>query len=151
VLTLCRKGTTATQHAGAILLQPRANQDARASCSSLGETLLPVAGSHFFSDITALLSYLAYEGAYPKSQEYWIASSKQLVCQTIDGNAKVSDTPCTKILPALCSQSAPYAPAGAQVCSSRLCLCINLLIRTSQVNNPTWDITLLAQDLTFTG
>ncbi|EIN11150.1 alpha/beta-hydrolase [Punctularia strigosozonata HHB-11173 SS5] len=125
---------TAPDHSGAILLEPRNNRAAVSSCEALGETLLVPNGTFFKSDVNSLLSYLNFEGLFPTSQEFWIATkSGGGSCQTISKGADIRDTSCERVLPALCSQSAPFRPSG------------------DQDKDPRFELTISAQDLTVTG
>ncbi|KAI0262433.1 alpha/beta-hydrolase [Gloeopeniophorella convolvens] len=123
----------ATDHSGAILIEPRSNKAAASACGVLSETLLPPNGSHFTSDFSSLLSYLSFEGKFPDDQEFWIASTSRGICQVITKGARVRSSSCNRILPALCSQSAPFRPASNQDKSSK------------------WEVTISAKDLTVTG
>ncbi|EIN14742.1 carboxylesterase from carbohydrate esterase [Punctularia strigosozonata HHB-11173 SS5] len=125
--------TSATEHAGAILLEPRSGQAAVQSCAALSESLLSANGLHFFSDIASLLAYLSFQGRYPAEQEYWIAPASANTCTTITGGAKVKNSSCQRVLPVLCSQSAPYRVASLQD------------------QDPRWRLSVGAEDLTVTG
>ena len=117
ITNIINEGTTASEHKSAILLDPQSGFEAESTCAKLGETLLQVNGSHFSSDITSTISYLNYVGEFKKGQEFWIdsSSSPRELCRTITNDAKLAFSSCARSLPVLCSQSAPFRPAGNQV------------------------------------
>ncbi|EIW80191.1 cholinesterase [Coniophora puteana RWD-64-598 SS2] len=106
--------TTAPDHNGTILLStPLTNANALAACTQLNEPLLQTNGTYFASDMSYLLSYLAYLGDSSATQQYWVATNASITageCAVISQNAGVQSASCDETLPAFCAQSAPYEP-----------------------------------------
>ncbi|PPR03313.1 hypothetical protein CVT26_007787 [Gymnopilus dilepis] len=100
----------ASQHNGTILVsKPTTNVQAVAACKQLNEVLLPTEGIHFSSDINSLMSYLAFRNGSPQ-QKFWVASRQTHLCSAISLKGGIQSVGCDSLLPAFCSQSAPFRP-----------------------------------------
>ncbi|TFK25421.1 cholinesterase [Coprinopsis marcescibilis] len=98
---------TTFEHNGSIVLdRVFSNDQAIQACQKLNESLLPVTGIYFESDIRLLLSYLAHQGHDPR-QGFWVGSSRN-ICSAISLRDGIHWVPCDTRLKGLCSQSAPY-------------------------------------------
>lgn len=110
--------TKAPEHKGAILLKAQTHAQAVASCDALGETLLVPSGAHFSSDIRAQLAFLAFKKQFPAGQQFWVSAAGK-ACRSIDALGLVLPSACSRKLPALCSQSAPFRSTDNQDTSER--------------------------------
>ncbi|KAN0105826.1 cholinesterase [Hyaloscypha variabilis] len=100
---------------GVILLSPRSGNAAASACATLGEQLWsPELNT---SSIQANLDYLTSQGKYAADQQYWVASISN-TSRAIDGYGNVANTTSTlsshRILPALCTHSAPFSNSTYQ-------------------------------------
>ncbi|KAH9947522.1 carboxylesterase from carbohydrate esterase [Amylocystis lapponica] len=97
---------TAAEHRSVLLLSPRLYTDAEDACVALGETLLPVNETFFSTDLSYLLQYQEYIGAYKELQQYWVGNAS--ACQVVDRSGIVGPSACDDELPVLCTQSAVF-------------------------------------------
>ena len=113
--TLNAATTAATTSSVLLLSAPHTHGSASTACATLGESLLPVNKTFFENDLVPLLRFQTFEGNFPASQQFWIAS-KGNVCQTVNAKGAVSSsTTCLQRLPVLCTQSAgPKAAPQSQ-------------------------------------
>ncbi|TFK32362.1 Alpha/Beta hydrolase protein [Crucibulum laeve] len=104
---------TAPDHDGTILISKAGtNTQALASCKQLNEGLLPTNGTFFRSDIDSLLAYINLQTKTPE-QRFWVTSASSSKCSAISLHGGIQTVNCRTVLPALCSQSAPYRPNTA--------------------------------------
>ncbi|KAI0703730.1 carboxylesterase from carbohydrate esterase [Cytidiella melzeri] len=96
---------TATSHQSVLLLDSQTYAASQSACVALNESLLPSNASVLTTDIVHLLQYQLYQKKFPEGQTFWIASQAS-GCQVVDTNGKISQSSCSKSLPALCTQSA---------------------------------------------
>ncbi|CAG8982044.1 hypothetical protein HYALB_00013835 [Hymenoscyphus albidus] len=102
-----------------ILVTARSQESAASLCAELGESLW--APESNVSSIQATLDYLTFHGKYPSDQLYWVASS-DTAARAIDRQGYISDTTTfspESLLPALCTQSAPFANLTSQDTSAK--------------------------------
>ena len=97
------------KHVGAILLDPMSQADGFSKCSSLGETLLPVATlDQHKDDFERSLAYLAFAGLVKPGQQYYVQDAVLSVTSTEDGSVSFSTSSTqnsAEPLSILCSQS----------------------------------------------
>jgi poly(3-hydroxybutyrate) depolymerase len=99
-----------TPGSGAILInQASSYASASASCKLLGETLWSAAGAGFSSGINSTLSYQRYLGQFNNGQLFWVSGSTSTKCSAMNCEGMISQVDCGKVLPAMCSQSAPVS------------------------------------------
>ncbi|KAF8585026.1 cholinesterase [Ramaria rubella] len=133
--------TDASNHASTIVIEPKSFKDAITACGELNEGLLNLeAAPALPTDLEALLSYLEFNKEYPAGQEFWIGGKSagqprtlQLRNGKLAENDLLADAITETKLPALCSQSAPFRPAGSSDRSS------------------TWWVNIESGSKTFTG
>lgn len=98
-----------TADSGVILLKSRSYPDAVSGCHALSEELWsPGQGT---ASIQRNLDYLVYEGKANDDTQFWIASSDNST-RAVSASGKVSTVSPGLELPALCTQSAPFANAS---------------------------------------
>ncbi|KAI9050625.1 hypothetical protein LZ554_005784 [Drepanopeziza brunnea f. sp. 'monogermtubi'] len=105
-----------TADSGVILLTPRSQVSAASACEALGEQLWSPELS--ISGIQGNLEYLAYQEKYSDDQLYWIASNGS-EARAVTGNGQLAVASPDSLLPALCTQSAPFSDISSQDTSSR--------------------------------
>ncbi|KAH8909858.1 cholinesterase-like protein [Coniochaeta sp. PMI_546] len=94
-----------------ILLSRRAQGDAAAACQGLGEQLW--SPELKTASIQANLDYLKYQGKIGDSTLLWIGSSNN-ESRAISASGKITDVDAGLRLPALCTQTAPFATGSSQ-------------------------------------
>lgn len=107
-LTLANIGNKSTRGEAVLLLStPKTNAGAISSCVKLGEDLW-IPSSGFPSN--NFLKYLEYHGT-SSTQLFHIGghSAKSCLCNAITSNGTMCSVSCSKELPVLCSQTAPYS------------------------------------------
>ncbi|KAF3313101.1 hypothetical protein TWF173_006275 [Orbilia oligospora] len=99
----------------AILVEkPKTFNAAKSICSSLSEGLWSPELESFTAGVNNSLSYQAYLRNFSYSQQFWVAdaqpaSKPKNTCRAIDLAGKVRSLDCNRLLPALCSHSAPLS------------------------------------------
>ncbi|KAF3931135.1 Neuroligin-2 [Dactylellina cionopaga] len=100
----------------AILIeQPKIFNSAKSACSSLSETLWSPELQDFTLGVNNSLSYQAYLRKFSYSQQFWVADDNRdpyNTCRAIDLAGKVRVLDCNRLLPALCTHSAPISNAS---------------------------------------
>lgn len=94
-----------------ILLSRRSRSDAAAACQALGEQLW--SPELKTASIQPNLDYLKYQGKIGDSTLLWIGSANN-ESRAIGASGKVTDVDAGLRLPALCTQTAPFATASSQ-------------------------------------
>ncbi|RVD83275.1 uncharacterized protein DFL_007669 [Arthrobotrys flagrans] len=94
--------------------QPKTFAAAKSICSSLSESLWSPELQSFTAGVNNSLSYQAYLRKYSYSQQFWVADAEPAskpkdTCRAIDLAGKVRPLDCNRLLPALCSHSAPLS------------------------------------------
>lgn len=97
--------TTVSQHQSVLLLPDQNLASATAACATFHETLLPVNKTLFATDIAPVLQYQIFQQSFPRSQLFWVAPQGKS-CRATDATGRVVVSPCSRVLPALCTQSA---------------------------------------------
>ncbi|ROW12754.1 hypothetical protein VMCG_00083 [Cytospora schulzeri] len=98
-----------TADSGVILLSSRSYPDAASGCHALSEELW--SPGQETASIQRSLDYLVYEGKADDNTHFWIASHGKLT-RAMSVSGAVSTVPPGWKLPALCTQSAPFANAS---------------------------------------
>ncbi|KAK6529543.1 hypothetical protein TWF281_008714 [Arthrobotrys megalospora] len=99
----------------AILVEePKTFAAAKSACSSLSEGLWSPELQSFTAGVNNSLSYQAYLRKFSYSQQFWVADSNPAskpkdTCRAIDLAGKVRPLDCGRLLPALCTHSAPIS------------------------------------------
>lgn len=91
---------------GVILLSPRSRSDAVAGCQEIGEQLWSEGLDT--ASIQPNLDYLVYQGQVSNDTQFWVAS-KGNGTSAFDVAGQVSSVDSDSLLPALCTQSAPFS------------------------------------------
>ncbi|KAF3916722.1 Neuroligin-2 [Dactylellina cionopaga] len=104
-------GAFSNKTSSAILLeQPKTFASAKSICSSFSETLWSPETQDFTAGVNNSLSYQAYLRKFSYSQQFWVADEVPANgCKAIDLSGKVRELDCGRLLPALCSHSAPIS------------------------------------------
>lgn len=92
-----------------ILLSSSSYEDALAGCEDLSEELWSPGNAG--ASIQTSLDYLVYEGTATKDSQFWIASTDNGT-RAISASGEVLSVSDSLTLPALCTQSAPFASAA---------------------------------------
>lgn len=95
---------------GAILLNsPVSISSAEAECAALYESLFSPEFQNFEAGLNSSLAYEVYSGRYASHQLFWIkqTGSNSQTCDALSVTGNVLQVSCYKLLPALCTQSAP--------------------------------------------
>ncbi|KAK6531835.1 hypothetical protein TWF694_003000 [Orbilia ellipsospora] len=109
-------GKFSNRTSSAILLeQPQTFDWAKSTCSSLSEGLWSPELQDFTLGVNNSLQYQAYIRKFSYSQQFWVADyddgnpKTKDTCRAINLAGKVQVRDCTRLLPTLCSHSAPIS------------------------------------------
>ncbi|KAK4443943.1 Alpha/Beta hydrolase protein, partial [Podospora aff. communis PSN243] len=103
-------------NSGLILLSPTSYEDALAGCIALGEQLWSPSSN--LSLVQPNLDYLLFQGKINATARFWVQGINAGFT-AIDSTGKAGQADPASLLPALCTQTAPYSSKGVQDTSEK--------------------------------